>query len=164
LVDQAVNNQKMAGGKISKGNNDGASDSQGAAVKNLDDAIKVLEDELRQGRKEERERKLRDLLARAKRMLTMQTAVQSDLEKLDQDIARARKVELTHAARSNKLSDKERDIVKESEGAMKLIKSEGENSAVAFGEVFEQLTYDTATIMDRLGQTDTGKVTQKITD
>jgi hypothetical protein len=163
-VDQAVMNQKAAQGKLGKGNKDGAGDSQGAAVKNLDDAINVLEEELRQGRKEERERKLKDLLARAKRMLTMQTDVQGELEKLDQDIRRAGKPALTHAARSNKLSDKEREIVKESEGAVKLIKSEGENSAVAFGEIFDQLTLDTATIMERLGQTDTGKVTQKITD
>ena len=40
-------------------------------------------------------------------------------------------------SRSNKLGDKEDEIVREAHAALKLIKTEG--SAVAFAEVFEQV-------------------------
>lgn len=166
LVEQAVGNQKMAEAKLGKGNPSGAGDSQGAAVRNLDDAIKVIEEEIRQRRKEEREQKLRDLLARARRMLTLQVEVQTGVVSLDGDIrkATAKPNALIHAARGNKLSDKERAVVKEADDALKLIKSEPESAAGAFAEAFEQISSDTATVMDRLGQTDTGAVTQKIID
>src|SRR5262249_10754110 len=61
-VGEANVEQKKSEGQLGKGDNDGASDSQGKAVSKLDEAIKEIEDLINQTRREEQERKLLDLL------------------------------------------------------------------------------------------------------
>jgi prefoldin subunit 5 len=94
-------------------------------------------------------------------MLALQIEVRDGTVTLDKDIVKAGgKKDVGHAGRSNKLRDKEDEILREADTALNLIKTEG--SAVAFAEVFEQVKKDIANVVVRLGETDTGVVTQRI--
>src|SRR5262249_52124693 len=115
----------------------------------------------KQIRQEERQRMLADLLARCKRMLQMQLAVNDGTLVVDRDVQKAGgKPTLAHAARTNRLADDELAVLRECQATLKIVQTEG--SAAAFAEVFEQLSQDLDTIHDRLGRGDTGSVTQNI--
>ena len=72
---RAIAEQQQAREKLGNGDRDGAGNSQGRAVAYLDQAIREVEEDIRQRRQEEHRQQLEDLLARARRMLAMQTAV-----------------------------------------------------------------------------------------
>src|SRR5262245_34674752 len=102
-VEKAVGEQNKAGKQLAGKQRAGAADSQGKAVGYLDQAIKDLEEELRQIRQEERQKMLADLLARCKRMLQMQLAVNDGTVAVQRDVEKAGgKPTLAHAARSNR--------------------------------------------------------------
>lgn len=160
-IEDANKYQKQAEDEIEKGKNDSASDKQADAIKKLEEAKKKLEELLKQMREEELERLLADLEKRCRYMLALQIEVRDGTVTLDKDIiSTGSKPDVAHAARSNKLGDKEDEIVREAHAALKLIKTEG--SAVAFAEVFEQVSKDMETAMNRLRRTDVGEVTQRI--
>jgi hypothetical protein len=163
-VGDANKEQKDAEGKLGKGNKEGAGDAQGRAVGKLDEAIRNLEDILRQVRKEERERKLLDLLARCKQMLKVQEEVQAGSEAIFREMRKEKssKASLAQAARSNKLADRQYDSLKMASAALKIVQTEG--SALAFAEVFEQLIKDMDIVHTRLTRAEIDKVTLTIED
>lgn len=161
-IEEAVRNQEEAEKQLGKGNTDGASDAEGKAVARLDEAIRVLDDHLNQVRKEEKELLLANLLTRIEKMLAIQTQVRDGTVNLDADINKSegKKATVSHAGRANKLADAEEVALKEADSILKVL--EGEGSAVAFTEVFQQVRKDIQTVRDRLARTDTGKVTVTI--
>jgi hypothetical protein len=161
-VEEAVRAQEKAEKQLGKSDADGASESQGRAVGRLDEAIRRLEDILRQTRKEERERTLGNLLARCKRMLAFQKDILDGTEQIVREMRKsgAAQPSLAQSARANKLADKQYASLLEAEAALKLVKAEG--SAVAFAEVLEQVRGDMTTVKERLSRSDVSRVTQAI--
>jgi hypothetical protein len=92
-------------------------------------------------------------------MLRLQIEVRDGTMNLDRVIHGNPRAEPTRAdiQASNVLSDKEDDIVKEANLALRLLEAEG--SAVAFAEVFQQVRGDMQTVAGHLRKTDTGLVT-----
>jgi len=158
-VGEANKEQKSAEGQLGKGDKDSAGESQGRAVAKLNEAIKEIEDLINQTRQEEKERKLKDLLARAKKMLQVEKDVLAGSESLSRDLAKLKggKPEVTHATRSNKLSEAQLDNLRECEGALNLIREEG--TAVAFQEIFEQISKDMDTAQRRLSKVEVDAIT-----
>lgn len=161
-IEDANKYQKQAETDLDKNKKDDAAESQTKAIKELEAAKKKLEELLKQMREEEIERLLADLEKRCRYMLALQIEVRDGTVTLDREIDKhpEKKPDLVQGARSNKLADKEDEIVREAHAALKLIQTEG--SAVAFGEVFEQVSKDMEVIRGRLNRTDVGKVTQSI--
>jgi hypothetical protein len=154
--------QEKAGDNLDKGKKDDAGEDQAKAIEKLNQAKKRLEELLRQLREEEVERLLAQLQGRCQLMLRMQIEVRDGTLNLDRVIHGNPKAEPTRAdiQASNVLSDKEDDIVKEANLALRLLEAEG--SAVAFAEVFQQVRGDMETVSGRLRKTDTGVVTVTI--
>ncbi len=163
-VGQAGKEQNDAAGKLGKGDREGAGSAQGRAVGKLDEAIRRIEDILRQIRKEERERTLADLLARCKRMLGVQESILEGSEQLFREMRRSSdtKPTLPQAARSNRLADSQNNNLRLASATLEIVRSEG--SAVAFAEVFEQLIQDMDVVHNRLSRTEIDKVTLTVED
>lgn len=163
-IEEANKYQKQAEIDLDKAKKPDAADKMTQAIKELEAAKKKLEDLLKQMREEEIERLLADLEKRCRYMLAIQIEVRDDTVALDKDILKnvEKKPTLVQAGRSNKLADKEDEIVREAHGALKLIKSEG--SAVAFAEVFEQVGKDMEDVRNRLSRVTTDAVTRQIED
>jgi hypothetical protein len=161
-IEDAEKYQEKAENKLEQNKREEAPEDEEAALQNLKDAQKKLEDLLRQLREEEIERLLAKLEARVRRMLAMQIAVRNGTVDLDKVIKANPKGEPTRADQqsSNVLSDNEDDIVKEATAGLRLLEAEG--SAVAFAEVFQQVRGDMITVAGRLRKTDTGVVTVTI--
>jgi len=161
-VEDANYKQQQAEEKIAKEENKEASEKQGQAIKDLETAKKKLEDLLRQIREEELERLLAALQQRCERMLAMQIQVLHGTEQTDTGIkANAdKKASRKNEQDSLKLSDDEKDIVREADKAVEMLEAEG--SAVAFPEVFQQVREDMKHVQRRLGVVDVGVVTQAI--
>jgi hypothetical protein len=161
-IEDANKYQKQAEIDLDKAKRDGAVDNQTKAIKELEAAKKKLEDLLRQMREEEMERLLADLEKRCRYMLQMQIEVRDETVVLDRDITKEpeQKPTLTQTARVNKQADKEEEILREAAMALKLIQTEG--SAVAFAEVFEQVSKDMENVANRLKRVNVDKVTQTI--
>lgn len=151
-IEEANKYQKQAEIDLDKKKKDDASDSMTKAIKELEAAKKKLEDLLKQMREEEIERLLADLEKRCRYMLAVQIEVRDATVVLDKEIQKnvEKKPTLQQAGRSNKLSDDEDKLVREADGALKLIRTEG--SAVAFAEVFEQVRRDMEGVRFRLAK------------
>src|SRR5439155_24436369 len=104
--------------------NDKAVENQTKAIEKLEEAKKKLEDLLKQMREEEIERILADLEKRCRYMLALQIEVRDGTVSLDKDIEKTddKKPTVAQAARGNKLRDKEEEILREADGALKIIK------------------------------------------
>ena len=128
----------------------------------MEEAKKKLEQLLRQMREEEIERVLAALQARCEKMYIMQLEVLAGTEELDKLVKANADKQPTQANKrdSLKLSDKEKDIVKEADKCIDILQSEG--TAVAFPGVLQQLRADMKHVQNRLGISDTGVVTQDI--
>lgn len=161
-VEDANYKQQQAEEKIAKEENKDASEKQGQAIKDLESAKKKLEDLLRQIREEELERLLAALQQRCERMLAMQIAVLHGTEQTDKGIKvnPDKKASRKNEQDSLKLSDDEKEIVREADKAIEMLEAEG--SAVAFPEVFQQVREDMKHVQRRLGVVDVGVVTQAI--
>lgn len=161
-IEDAEYKQQQAEEKIAKEQNKEASEKQGEAIKDLEKAKKKLEDLLRQIREEEIERLLAALQARCERMLAMQTQVLIGTESVDKGIKgnADKKASRKNEQDSLKLSDDEKEIVREADKAIEMLEAEG--SAVAFPEVFQQVREDMSHVQRRLGVVDVGTVTQAI--
>ena len=126
------------------------------------EVTKEVEDLLKQMREEEIERLLADLEKRCKYMLALQIEVRDGTVVIDKEIENSdyKKVTVAQSARVNKLADKEDEILREASGALKLIQTEG--SAVAFAEVFVQVSKDMENVAHRLKRVNVDLVTQTI--
>lgn len=161
-IQDANKYQKQAEDDLDKDKKDDATDKQTKAIKELEAAKKKLEDLLKQMREEEIERLLAALEQRCRYMLALQIEVRDATVSLDKEIQKTadKKPTLAHGHKSNQQADKEETIIKEADAALKIL--EGEGSAVAFAEVFQQVKKDMEVVKNRLTRTDVGKVTVTI--
>ncbi len=161
-IEEAGYPQVQAEKKIGDKDNKGAADDQGDAIQKLEKAKKDLENLLRQLREEEIERLLAALQARCEKMLAMQIQVLGGTENIFKVVEASadKKPSRQNQQDSIKLSDQEKEIVIEADKAIELL--QGEGSAVAFPEVFQQVREDMKHVQRRLEVADTGVVTQAI--
>jgi hypothetical protein len=161
-IRDATDKQDSAEKNLDKNKKPEAVEDEDQAVARLKEAQKKLEDLLRQLREEEAERLLAQLQSRCERMRAMQIAVRDATINIDKAIQNNadKKPSRADAQSSNVQSDKEEEIVKEANNAIKLIETEG--TAVAFAEVFRQVRGDMMNVRDRLRRTDVGVVTVAI--
>jgi hypothetical protein len=161
-IAEAYEKMKAAEQKIKVPDNEKATQDQTKAIEDLEAAKKKLEDLLRQLRQEEIERLLAALQMRCERMLAMQIEVRDGTIKVFKEIEThdGRKAERADQQASNKLSDKEEEIVREANKAISILTAEG--SAVAFPEVFTQVRDDMVNVARRLRATDVSTFTQRI--
>jgi hypothetical protein len=148
--------------KITKNDPKEAIPDQQDTAKNLEDAKRKLEKLLQQLREEELERLLAALEARCQKMLAMQIEVYEGTVSVHKGVEKTADKTPTreHKIESNRLSDKEKDIVLEASKAIEMLEAEG--SAVAFPEVFQQVREDMKHVQRRLDITDVAGVTQAI--
>jgi hypothetical protein len=158
-VGEAAAQQKQAARMLAKGNRGGGSDAQGRAVGKLNEAISLLEGLLQQTRREEKERKLNNLLARCKKMLAIQKEVLQGTEKLAGEMRKSagRPASVAQAARGNRLADLQDASLQEDDATLEIIRVEG--VAVVFAEVLGQARKDMTTVKRRLVRLDVGVVT-----
>jgi hypothetical protein len=158
-IEEARRRMGDAQGKLGQSNRNGAADDMGRAVGHFDNAIRELDKLLRQLRKEEMLAVLADLKQRCERMLQIQKEVRDGTVALDAEVQKLSDKQPTVAqrARANALADKEGLIVKEVEGALKVLASEG--SAIAFRMTFEQVGKDASAVQKRLNKANTDRVT-----
>jgi hypothetical protein len=133
-----------------------ASDRQTQALKNLEQAKAELERVLRQLREEEVERTLTQLAARFRKMLDMQTVVYDGTKRLDR-VPQAQRTH-DHEIESARLSRQETLIVREVDKALLVLHEEG--SSVAFPEAIEQMRDDMRHVAERLAAFKVEIVTQ----
>ncbi len=161
-IQEAIEKMREAEKKIRIPDNEKATQDQTKALEDLEKAKKKLEDLLRQLREEEIERLLAALQMRCERMLAMQIEVRDGTVKVYKDIEgrEIKKAERADQQASNRLSDKEEEIIREANKAIQILTAEG--SAVAFPEVFTQVRDDMINVARRLRATDVSTFTQRM--
>ncbi|MBI3824014.1 MAG: hypothetical protein HY289_15205 [Planctomycetes bacterium] len=159
---EAGYDQKSAEKEIEKERTEKALKNQADAIAKMEDAKKKLEKLLRQMRENEIERVLAALQARCEKMLMLQTQVLAGTVDVDAAVNKNpdKKPIRENKVASQALADKEKEIVLEADKCIQIL--EGEGSAVAFPEVFQQLREDMKQVQRRLDVTDVGGVTQNI--
>ncbi len=142
--------------QLEQAKKDKAVGRQEEALRELEQAKAELERILRQLREEELERMLVLLEARFRKMLDAQVEVYEQTKKLEasQPTAPAHEIEIA----SGRLDRQERQIVREAERALVLLREDG--TTVAFPEAIEQARVDMQAVSKRLGQTKLGIITQ----
>ncbi len=135
---------------------DNAVERQEQALRELEQAKAELERILRQLREEERERMLVLLEARFRKMLDAQIIVYEQTKKLDESRSSVPEHEIEIA--SGRLSRQEREIVREADRALVLLREDG--TTVAFPEAIEQAREDMESVEKRLAEVKTGIITQ----
>src|SRR5438105_12639871 len=160
-IQEANGDQKNAEKNMDKEKLKDASDDIDKAISKLEEARKRLEEILRQLREEELRRLLAKLEGRCQRMLAMQIEVYNGTVAVERVINQNddKKASRNEEQRALKLSDKEREIVREADTCLKLLESEG--NAVAFTEIFTEVRDDALIVTRRLGKADVGPVTQQ---
>jgi hypothetical protein len=158
-IDEAHKDGIKAAIELEKNKPDDAGRKVDDTIDALNKAKKQLEDLLRTLREEEAMRVLSQLQARCEKMKAMQIAVRDGTVNLDKIIQahETHKPDRIDQQTSNGLADKEDAIVKEANGAIRILDAEG--SAVAFAEVFRQVRDDMMAVKVRLDQTNTDIVT-----
>jgi hypothetical protein len=161
-VQEAGYDQKAAEDNIAKQKTAEALKKQADAIAKMEDAKKKLEKLLQQMREEEIERVLAALQARCEKMLMMQQQVLVGTEGVDAAIQKNadKKPTRENKLESQKLSDREKEIVQEANKCIDILEAEG--TAVAFPEVFQQIRADMMHVQKRLDLTDVYDVTQGI--
>lgn len=142
--------------QLEKAKRDDAVDRQAEALRQLEQAKAELERILRQLREEELERTLVLLEARFRKMLDMQTIVYEETKKLDSSQANVPEHEVEIA--SGRLGRQEREIVREADRALVLLREDG--TTVAFPEAIEQARDDMRSVEQRLAEVKIGVITQ----
>ena len=133
-----------------------AVERQEKALRELEQAKTELERILRQLREEELERMLVLLEVRFRKMLDMQVEVYDQTKSLESSQASAPEHEIELA--SSRLARQERQIVREAERALVLLREDG--TTVAFPEAVEQARDDMQAVANRLGKVKIGVITQ----
>jgi hypothetical protein len=164
LVGKAADKEGKAGKLLNGGKPGEASDAQGGAIRDLDDAIRDVEREFDDVNRTNRGKKLRDLLSRVKEMLRMQTAIRDGIDKLYVDIRLTKDEEptLAHHGRASKLAKDQTLSLRAADITLTLLREDA--TGLAFIEGMEQVKQDMNSVASRLDVTDVGKVTQKIAD
>ena len=142
--------------ELEKANRNNAVKRQEEALRELEQAKAELERILRQLREEERERMLVLLEARFRKMLDAQTIVYEQTKKLDKSRESVPEHEVEIA--SGRLSRQEREIVREADRCLVLLREDG--TTVAFPEAVEQARDDMISVQERLSEVKTALITQ----
>ncbi len=142
--------------QLEEAKRDKAVDRQEQALRELEQAKAELERILRQLREEELERMLVLLEARFRKMLDAQVEVYEQTKKLEASQANVPEHEVEIA--SGRLDRQERQIVREADRALVLLREDG--TTVAFPEAIEQAREDMQAVAKRLGQVKIGMLTQ----
>lgn len=157
-IKQAQQRMKEAQEKLDDAEREGAVEKQRAAEQELQAAMEQLEEILRQLREEEIERSLAALESRLRAMLQAQNKVLEETERLQEIGGDAENRQV--AIRASNLSVEERKILAEGQRALLLLREEG--TSAAFPEAMSQVLIDVQSVVDRLAQADTGKLTVSI--
>ena len=157
-VDEASEDMKSARKDIDEKKRDDATKDQAEAISKLEQARRELEEILKQLREEERDVLLADIETRLRKMLSIQKIINQGTIRLDkiETAKRTRSDEL----RSVELSRKEKELVKQANAALAVLKEEG--SAVAFPEALTEVREDMKTVTNLLARADTGEFTQSV--
>ena len=142
--------------QLEEAKKENALDRQEQALRELEQAKAELERILRQLREEELERMLVLLEARFRKMLDAQVEVYEQTKKLEASQSTAPEHEIEIA--SGRLDRQERQIVREADRALVLLREDG--TTVAFPEALEQAREDMQSVAKRLGQVKIGMLTQ----
>jgi hypothetical protein len=161
-VQDAIETQKKVEDDLKKNKPQDASPNIDKVIEDLEKAKKELEKRLKQLREEEQERILAALQGRCERMLAMQIEVYEGTKRVDAVVKTYPDQRPTRAEeqRSQQLSTREGEIVKEANGALRLLESEG--TAVAFAMAMESVRDDMIAIEKRLDKYVTNESTQHI--
>lgn len=159
-VQDANDMQKKVQDDLKKDKPQDASPKIDDVITKLEEAKKELEKRLKQLREEELERLLANLQGRCERMLAMQIEVYEGTKRVDAVVKTYPDQKPTRAEeqRSQQLSTREGEIVREANAALRLLESEG--SAVAFAMVMESVRDDMVAIERRLDKYVTNESTQ----
>jgi hypothetical protein len=153
-------------GKASRQLRDGESGdaalSQADAEADIDEAIDEVERELNNNQQEQRERKLRDLLARCMRMLGHQREVRDGVTALNKQVGDGEVTSPAQRSRASKSSDVQLTSLREMDGVLQLVREE--ETAVAFAEVFDQIHKDMDVLKRRLDRLDLGRPSVQVAD
>ncbi len=141
---------------LEEAKNEKATDRQEQALRELEQAKAELERILRQLREEELERMLVLLEARFRKMLDAQVEVYEQTKKLEASQPSVPEHEIEIA--SGRLDRQERQIVREADRALVLLREDG--TTVAFPEAIEQARDDMQAVAKRLGQVKISRITQ----
>ncbi len=155
-LQKAQQRMQQAKERLEEANRKQAIEEQEQALRELEQAKAELERILRQLREEELERTLVLLEARFRRMLDAQIEVYERTLKLDSSQANVPLHELEIA--SSRLSRKERQIIRDADRAMVLLREDG--TSVAFPEALEQVIDDMQSVVKRLANGKIGMMTQ----
>jgi hypothetical protein len=161
-IQDAIEGQKKTEDELAKDKREPASKKLDEVIDNLEKLKKELEKRLKQLREEELERLLANLQSRCERMLAMQIEVYEGTKRLYAVVQTYpdKKPTRPEEQRSQQLSTKEGEIVKEANKTMQLLESEG--SAVAFAMTLESVRDDMMMIEKRLDKYDSGTMTQRM--
>jgi hypothetical protein len=161
-IQEAQQHMDRVTDEIAKGQRDPAGKEADQAVEKLEAARRKLEELLRQLREEELERVLAALISRCQKMLAMQEEVLRGTLRVQAQVETnpGQKADRDNILASLNLSDDELKIVYEATKAIEIL--EGEGSAIAFPEVFQQVREDMKHVQRRLKGTDVGDVTVSI--
>jgi len=144
--------------QLEEARRDKAVDKQEQALRELEQAKAELERILRQLREEELERMLVLLEARFRKMLGAQVEVYEQTKKLEASQSTVPEHEIEIA--SGRLDRQERQIVREADRALVLLREDG--TTVAFPEAIEQAREDMQEVAKRLGEVKIRRFTQDL--
>lgn len=155
---KAQQRMQQALDKLKDAQHSDAMQAQEDALRELEQAKAELEKILRQLREEEKERMLMLLEARFRKMLDAQIAVYEQTQQLDLERSQVEAHELAIA--SARLSRKEKQIVREAERALVLLREDG--TSVAFPVALEQAKEDMESVAERLSDGKIAAITQAL--
>ncbi len=157
-LQQAQQRMQQAIEKLKESKHDDAIEDQEAALRELEQAKAELEKILRQLREEELERMLVLLEARFRKMLDAQVVVYEQTKENHQRREQVEPHELVIA--SARLSRKEKQIIREADRALVLLREDG--TSVAFPEALEQAKQDMESVAERLNEVKIAAITQAL--
>jgi len=160
-IKEAIEAQKKVEQELEKNKRENASKNLDDVIAKLEEAKKELEKRLKQLREEEMLQLLANLQARCEKMLAIQIEVFEGTKRVFAVVQTYpdKKPQRGEEQRSQQLSTRESEIVKEANRAMKLLEAEG--SAVVFAMAMEGVRDDARSVEKRLDKYDTGETTQQ---
>lgn len=157
-LDQAEEHMEDAAEQLDKDSPDNATKDQELALKELEKTQEALEELLNQLRKEERAEMLKDLEVRFRELASKQRSINTGTVEVDQvgkdKFTRAEELKLAD------LSVKQNSLSEQAAGCVHILDEEG--TTIAFPRIVEQITTDMKQVALRLGELQSGALTQSI--
>lgn len=157
-LDQAEEHMEDAAEELDKESPDNATKDQELALKELEKTQEALEELLNQLRKEERAEMLKDLEVRFRELAAKQRVINAATLEVDQvgkdKFTRAEELKLAD------LSVKQNALSEQAAGCVHILDEEG--TTIAFPRIVDQITGDMKQVALRLGDLQSGMLTQTI--